>query len=634
MLYVLLTVKKEGNDEKVLGEARFVLTKLCENILNFPTNEKYRKVRLSNPIVMSKLLPASGAIECLFEAGFIETDDGFYLPKDVSLSLIQDLKRSIDNLSSKIVSQEPNCQNKTEPMSRQIFQNSNQTRFFNEIERHFEDVLDLEDKKLQARAKMLIPLEELQIKTMERMRFIQREIKTRNIENECSNIESAEENFTMEDLLLVQLINWFKCEFFKWVNSPPCNVCSNECSFVRVEPSKNPGISRIEIHRCGVCGNDVQFPRYTDPNMLLTTREGRCGEWARVFTLMCRSLGYDTRFIVDKTDHVWTEVWSVAQKRWIHADSCENAMDRPLMYEKGWGKKLSYIIAYSKDEIQDVTWRYTSNPEAVKRERNLCSEESLVAFILELTNRRLHSLSSVRKEYIVKHRLLELVDMLPAPPGCKKVEENENVTYEGRISGSLAWKLARGETQVTRQKYQKWIIPKGTKHYELRYFVVKDIYEVSIENNKSLLETRIGWQEGIAENEGGIFRKEESDWKMVYLARSSDNEFGFISWTFEVNDENLVMSSLKLNALIGTFHSGDVEWVVEKFYLETSETEKIENNSENFEIDLKKAVRINIKAILSGGNGELAWQHAQLFRQSLNSSEKHSMLISISLEKR
>lgn len=62
----------EGNDEKVLGEARFVLTKLCENILNFPTNEKYRKVRLSNPIVMSKLLPASGAIECLFEAGFIE----------------------------------------------------------------------------------------------------------------------------------------------------------------------------------------------------------------------------------------------------------------------------------------------------------------------------------------------------------------------------------------------------------------------------------------------------------------------------------------------------------------------------------------------------------------------------------
>lgn len=81
------------------------------------------------------------------------------------------------------------------------------------------------------------------------MIFIHREIKTRNIENECSNIESAEENFTMEDLLLVQLINWFKCEFFKWVNSPPCNVCSNECSFVRVEPSKNPGISRIEIHR-------------------------------------------------------------------------------------------------------------------------------------------------------------------------------------------------------------------------------------------------------------------------------------------------------------------------------------------------------------------------------------------------
>ena len=62
----------EENEESVLNEARNILSKLCNNILKYPTNARYRRVRLSNPIVISKLLPASGAIECLFEAGFME----------------------------------------------------------------------------------------------------------------------------------------------------------------------------------------------------------------------------------------------------------------------------------------------------------------------------------------------------------------------------------------------------------------------------------------------------------------------------------------------------------------------------------------------------------------------------------
>lgn len=76
-----------------------------------------------------------------------------------------------------------------------------------------------------------------------------------------------------------------------------------------------------------------RFPRYNDPGKLLETRKGRCGEWANCFTLCCRAAGLTARYVVDWTDHVWTEYYSHSHDRWIHLDSCEAAYDQPLLYE-------------------------------------------------------------------------------------------------------------------------------------------------------------------------------------------------------------------------------------------------------------------------------------------------------------
>jgi len=45
---------------------------LANNVIANPTNPKYRSVRLANPLVANTLVPAIGAMECLFEMGFEE----------------------------------------------------------------------------------------------------------------------------------------------------------------------------------------------------------------------------------------------------------------------------------------------------------------------------------------------------------------------------------------------------------------------------------------------------------------------------------------------------------------------------------------------------------------------------------
>jgi hypothetical protein len=127
---------------------------------------------------------------------------------------------------------------------------------------------------------------------------------------------------SFEEALTKVLLKWFKHEFFSWVNALTCNKCdSKEVDVVgAVQPTIEDlkyGASRVELHKCKNCSTLMKFPRYNDPLKLLETRRGRCGEWANAFTLIATFMGLEARYVLDMTDHVWTEVWIPEEKRWV-----------------------------------------------------------------------------------------------------------------------------------------------------------------------------------------------------------------------------------------------------------------------------------------------------------------------------
>uniref|UniRef100_A0A2K5WSR3 Peptide-N(4)-(N-acetyl-beta-glucosaminyl)asparagine amidase n=1 Tax=Macaca fascicularis TaxID=9541 RepID=A0A2K5WSR3_MACFA len=572
------------NTPETFLEASKLLLTYADNILRNPNDEKYRSIRIGNTAFSTRLLPVRGAVECLFEMGFEEGETHLIFPKKASVEQLQKIRDLIaierssrldgSNKSHKVESsQQPaaSTQLPTTPSSNPGGLNQHtrnrqgqspdppsastvtpDSAILGVLQSNIQHVLVYENPALQEKALACIPVQELKRKSQEKLSRVRKLDKGTNISD--------------EDFLLLELLHWFKEEFFHWVNNILCSKCggqtrSRDRSLLPNDDELKWGAKKVEDHYCDACQFSNRFPRYNNPEKLLETRCGRCGEWANCFTLCCRALGFEARYVWDYTDHVWTEVYSPSQQRWLHCDACEDVCDKPLLYEIGWGKKLSYVIAFSKDEVVDVTWRYSCKHEEVIARRTKVKE----ALLRETIN----GLNKQRKE----------TSFIPS--------ENEKIS----------------------------------KQLHLCYNIVKDRY-VRVSNNN---QTISGWENGVWKMES-IFRKVETDWHMVYLARKEGSSFAYISWKFECGSVGLKIDSISIRTTSQTFQTGTIEW---KLRSDTARVELTGDNNLHSYADFSGATEVILEAELSRGDGDVAWQHTQLFRQSLNDHEENCLEIII-----
>ena len=254
-------------------------------------------------------------------------------------------------------------------------------------------------------------------------------------------------------LFLKRLTLFFQKDVMTWVNAPPCENCGAGVDEMEHKESRGPiteeeregQANRVEVYVCKACAAITTFPRYCSVRKLLETRKGRCGEYANLFGLYCRAAGFETRYVMDWTDHVWVEV--LVGDEWIMADSCEGIINRPSMYESGWGKKLNCIVGISVDMVADVTPRYTRfffDKDFQDRRRSIISSEAAGERIIAQVNATLHQgLPKSRVQQLVERAARERLDLDAYKSKSEWTEEERH--GRGRISGSLEWKVSRQE---------------------------------------------------------------------------------------------------------------------------------------------------------------------------------------------
>ena len=127
--------------------------------------------------------------------------------------------------------------------------------------------------------------------------------------------------------------------------------------------------------------------------------------------------------------------------RWNHCDSCENILDKPLLYEQGWGKALTYCFAASDNYVLDVTARYTAKHPTALPGRDRAVESHIAPLCSEISLQMLLGNQVGVANYFEEIQSLNTL----AEANRVKSQTTDPETLPGRQSGSAEWVASRGE---------------------------------------------------------------------------------------------------------------------------------------------------------------------------------------------
>lgn len=239
------------------------------------------------------------------------------------------------------------------------------------------------------------------------------------------------------------------------------------------------------------------------------------------------------------------------------------SVDSPLMYQHGWKRPVDYVLAVSQYDVTDVTWRYSNEDrQALLRRRTRCPEKDLEAKLLHIFKFLQKGLSKAKRNFLLKRTLLESLQTFP----IREPTEDEK---RGRSSGDLAWREMRGEHSQDSVRFLfQLVIAIGfqlplsfqfyvfnltdeearNKQFNLRYSAAKDVYETFLSRpagQVTILSSSKSWNSRIYSSKN-IIRKEEFDWKMVYLARNEDTSEAVIEWKFDFAPKKMTIKDVQL----------------------------------------------------------------------------------------
>jgi peptide-N4-(N-acetyl-beta-glucosaminyl)asparagine amidase len=170
---------------------------------------------------------------------------------------------------------------------------------------------------------------------------------------------------------LKPLLQWFKNDFMKWMpKSIICEKCKKPMYFEYIQ-GNSWKIRAVENYSCSNCNSQITFPRSAIIEEIADYRIGRCSEWSMLFGAILTSLSFETRLIHDFLDHCWNEL--LIGGKWIHIDSTLDypiSLNNPHYYEKNWGKKYNFVLAFSDVTVEDVTFSYTQEWDNILQRRS------------------------------------------------------------------------------------------------------------------------------------------------------------------------------------------------------------------------------------------------------------------------